>query len=258
MIPKIIHYCWFGEADKPDLALKCIESWKKFCPDYVIIEWNENNYDISKNFYMQQAYNAKKWGFVPDFARLDIIYNNGGIYLDTDVEIIKPIDELLNLKGFAGMERIGVVNLGLGFGAEAKHPVVKEMMDSYKNRVFCVGDGVYDLTPSPKIQTSVLQKHGLDNNNSIQFLDYNFTVFPTEYFCPKSFKTGELNITNNTFSIHHFDASWVGEKNKYMNLLRWKLSKIIGYSLAKDLALLIATMKYDGLLLTIKKIFMHY
>ena len=120
MIPKKIHYCWIGGNPLPELAIKCIESWKKYCPDYEIIEWNEKNYDFRKNQFMREAYDEKKWGFVPDYARLDIIYEHGGIYLDTDVEIIKPLDSLLKEQGFAGMEQPGIVALGLGFGAEPK------------------------------------------------------------------------------------------------------------------------------------------
>ena len=128
MIPKKIHYCWIGGNPLPELAIKCIESWKKYCPDYEIIEWNEKNYDFRKNQFMREAYDEKKWGFVPDYARLDIIYEHGGIYLDTDVEIIKPLDSLLKEQGFAGMEQPGIVALGLGFGAEPKLPLIKELM----------------------------------------------------------------------------------------------------------------------------------
>ena len=137
MIPKKIHYCWFGGNPLPELAQKCIASWKKYCPDYEIIEWNETNYDITKNNYMNQAYENKRWGFVPDYARLDIIYTHGGIYLDTDVELIKPIDELLTLKAFAGVEQNSeYVALGLGFGAEKEHPTIKALRDYYDTLSF--------------------------------------------------------------------------------------------------------------------------
>lgn len=129
MIPKIIHYCWVGNCQKPKSVLYCIESWRKFCPDYRIIEWNESNYDFSKNKYMWQAYEAKKWGFVPDYARLDIVYQYGGIYLDTDVELVKNIDELLSHKAFMGFEDTGdgefFVNCGHGFGAEPGNEITK-------------------------------------------------------------------------------------------------------------------------------------
>ena len=128
MIPKIIHYCWFGNGPIPEKDKKCINSWKKYCSDYKIIQWNEKNYDITKNKYMNQAYQQKKWGFVPDYARLDIIYTYGGIYLDTDVEIIKSFDSLLSNRGFAGFERPDYVNLGLGFGAEAENIIIKKML----------------------------------------------------------------------------------------------------------------------------------
>ena len=139
MIPKKIHYCWFGENEKPLLVIECIKSWQKYCPDYEIMEWNSKNYDVHKNKYMEQAYQAKRWGFVSDYARLDIIYQYGGIYLDTDVELIRSLDDLLETDGYIGFEKKVdeecdevYVNTGQGFGASAFHPVVKAMMDIYK------------------------------------------------------------------------------------------------------------------------------
>ena len=130
MIPKIIHYCWFGGNEIPEHDKKCIESWKKYCPDYKIIRWDESNYDYKKNSYMREAYEAKKWGFVPDYARLDIVYEHGGIYLDTDVELVKNIDELLEHKAYMGFEVGGeFVSPGLGFGAEKNFPLFKKMME---------------------------------------------------------------------------------------------------------------------------------
>ena len=128
MIPKIIHYCWFGGNEIPENDKKCIESWKKYCPDYKIIRWDESNYDYKKNSYMREAYEAKKWGFVPDYARLDIIYNYGGIYLDTDVELLKSLDEILDCEGFFGFESENLVNLGLGFGAVKGNEIIRDMM----------------------------------------------------------------------------------------------------------------------------------
>lgn len=126
-IPKIIHYCWVGGANKPKSVQYCIDTWKKYCPDYEIIEWNEDNYDFSKNQYMKEAYNSKKWGFVPDYARLDIIYQHGGIYMDTDVEMVASLDSLLEYEGFFGFENTGngqfYVNCGHGFGAVPNHPI---------------------------------------------------------------------------------------------------------------------------------------
>ena len=151
-IPKIIHYCWVGGKPKPQSVLYCIESWKRCCPDYEIREWNESNYDFTKNEYMRQAYEAKKWGFVPDYARLDIIYEYGGIYLDTDVEMLRSPDELLGQDGFMGFENTGdgeyFVNCGHGFGAVPHHEVIRKARDLYNVLSFLNEDGTPNLFTS--------------------------------------------------------------------------------------------------------------
>ena len=214
-IPKIIHYCWVGPAEKPESVKYCIESWKKYCPDYKIIEWNEDNYDFTKNTYMKEAYDEKKWGFVPDYARLDIIYNYGGIYLDTDVELIRNIDELLELEGFFGFEDTGegefFISCGLGFGTKPKLDIVRALRDYYNNKSFYNEDGSLNLLPSPKHNAFIFKENGFKFDNLKKDIN-GIVIFPSEYFCPKIFKTGKTNITKNTFSIHHFTASWMDEK----------------------------------------------
>lgn len=222
MIPKKIHYCWIGGNPLPKSAQKCIASWKKFCPDYEIIEWNESSYDFTKNQYMKEALEAKKWGFVPDYARLDIIYQHGGIYLDTDVEMIKSFDELLKTKGFAGFESDQYVNLGQGFGAEAGNQIIKKLMDSYDKLRFRNNDGSLNMIASPKLNTDELVKLGLKQNNSKQELIKCFTIYPIDYFCPKSFNDGIIRKTKNTYSIHHFDASWFPESWQKWTKRKWK------------------------------------
>ena len=222
MIPKIIHYCWIGGNPLPESAKKCIKSWEKYCPDYEIIEWNESNYDFTSVPYMKEALEAKKWGFVPDYARLDIVYTHGGIYLDTDVEIVRSFDPLLALPGFAGFQDPEQVNFGHGFGAEAGNPVIKKLMDSYLDKRFFKEDGTPDLTPSPRLNTDTLAaKCGLIPDGTFQQLD-GMTVYPTEYFCPKSFADGVTRKTKNTYSIHHFDASWFSDESKRRLLETWK------------------------------------
>ena len=221
MIPKKIHYCWIGGNPLPESAKKCIKSWKKYCPDYEIIEWNETNYDFTKVPYMKEAYEAKKWGFVPDYARLDIIYTHGGIYLDTDVEIVRSLDPLLGLNCFAGFQDTEFVALGLGFGAEAGNPVIKTLMESYEALSFLKPDGTPDLTPSPRLNTDTLvETCGLAANGTYQEPD-GMAVFPPEYFCPKSFSDGVIRKTKNTYSIHHFDASWFSDETKQKLLESW-------------------------------------
>ena len=176
MIPKIIHYCWVGNSPKPKSVLYCIESWRKYCPGYEIREWNESNYDFSKNGYMKQAYEAKKWGFVPDYARLDIIYKYGGIYLDTDVELIKSLDELLNQTAFMGFENTGdgefFVNCGHGFGAEPHNKIIGAARNLYDHIQFINDDNTYNLLPSPHYTTQIFVQAKFINQN----VQYLFTI----------------------------------------------------------------------------------
>lgn len=242
MIQKKIHYCWFGGNPLSPLAEKCIASWRKFCPDYEIIQWNEENYDINKNQYMKEAYVAKKWGFVPDYARLDIIYEYGGIYLDTDVEIIRPIDDLLQLKAFCGIEdESNKVALGLGFGAEKNSPIIKFLRDDYENRTFVSADGELNLLAAPAINTKRLSEIGycFEKNKMLKAEHEGdcLTIFPYDYFCPKDYITGELKITENTYTIHHYDGSWTDDCWKWRSKFISKYHKVMGKKLAKGLSL---------------------
>ncbi len=195
----------------PPLAEKCIASWRKYCPDYEIIRWDESNYDFAKHPYMKQAFEAKKWGFVPDYARLDIVWQYGGIYLDTDVEVIKSLDDLLSERFYAGFETDEFVNLGGGFGAEAGHHLLREIMDDYDNYSFVNPDGSLNLLPSPQIQSRFLRRHyDLQNDTGkIQHLNDSIAIYPEEYLCPLRFGTKHLLITDNTYSIHHYCSSWM-------------------------------------------------
>lgn len=216
-IPKIIHYCWVGGNPKPQSVLYCIESWKRCCPDYEIREWNETNYDFTKNEYMRQAYEAKMWGFVPDYARLDIVYEHGGIYLDTDVEMVHSFDHLLENECFFGFENTGdgenYVNCGHGFGAVPGHDAIKNARDLYEHVSFVNADGSLNLLASPYYTTQSLRQMGLVQENRDQTLD-GFQVYASDVLCPKNFRTGKLHQTVRTVSIHHFTASWVDEKIK--------------------------------------------
>ena len=191
MIPKIIHYCWFGGNPLPEKDQKCIDSWKKFCPDYKIIEWNESNYDLNRNKYMSDAYKEKKWGFVPDYARFDIIYNEGGFYLDTDVELVKSLDELRSNEAYMGFEGEIWINGGIGFGAEKKNQVIKSLRDMYDDKSFYKEDGEMNLTPSPYYITEFLVNKGLKRDDSMQMID-NMKVYPSEYFAAKNYDTGVI------------------------------------------------------------------
>ncbi|MCL2798411.1 MAG: glycosyl transferase [Firmicutes bacterium] len=215
MIPKKIHYCWFGGKPLGKLETKCVASWKKFCPDYEIIEWNEANFDVNAIKYTKQAYEAKKYAFVSDYARFDILYREGGIYLDTDVELIKPLDELLIHKVYMGFERPGLVNSGLGFGTEAGHELLQYICESYRARAFLKDDGSPDYTTVVQIVSSTLYPKGLTDENTIQVID-GCTIFPMDYFQPIDQKTRKKYITQNTFSIHHYAASWYSKRHKFL------------------------------------------
>ena len=229
-IPKVIHYCWFGKGEMPKLAKKCIKSWKKYCPDYEIICHTEEDFDMSQNRYVYEAYQAGKWAFVSDYARLKIIYDNGGIYLDTDVELIKPIDDLLENKGFMGFDEKGIVATGLGFGAEKGNKIVCEFLKDYDDISFVLADGSYDLTPCPDRNTDTLKRLGMDLENTNQtFLDVVF--LPKEYLCPMDYYTGKKDITKNTYSIHHYSASWTSKVTKRTTHLK----RIIGVKMYNKL-----------------------
>lgn len=210
MIPKIIHYCWFGGKQKPALANKCIQSWSKYCPDYQIIEWNESNFDIaSAPLYVRQAYDAKKWAFVTDYIRLWVVYHHGGIYLDTDVELVQSLDSLLNYRAYFGFEYSGYMNTGLGFGAIKHLPILQEMMCDYETIPFILEDGTLDLTSCPIKNTPILLRKGLVMENTLQVLENDIFVFPTAYFCPAFDSLSLPQITDKTISVHWFSGSWL-------------------------------------------------
>ncbi|MCI9297959.1 MAG: hypothetical protein HFI10_11050 [Lachnospiraceae bacterium] len=218
VIPKKIHYCWFGEAPVPDKYRKWMESWEKFCPDYEIIRWDESNYDIKKNTYMYEAYQCKKWGFVPDYARLDIIYEHGGIYLDTDVELVANLDDMLYQEAYVGFEREENINLGLGFGAKKGMPVIAEMREFYKKRHFIDKSGNADLTASPVYQTGFLLEKGLILNGEYQRIG-DLVVYPEKMLSGKCPYTRRVQLTSYTKSIHHYEATWADDTWKMRNEL---------------------------------------
>lgn len=233
-IPKIIHFCWVGGNPKPQSVLYCIESWKRLCPDYEIREWNETNYDFTKNEYMRQAYEAKKWGFVPDYARLDIVYTYGGIYFDTDVELLQSLDGLLDREGFMGFENTGdgefFVNCGHGFGAVPHNEVIRQARDLYDQISFLNEDGTPNLLASPYFTTQSLRQIGLKQENRDQQLP-GMTVYASDVLCPKNFRTGKVKRTSRTVSIHHFTASWVDEKIRAEMAHQQKVKNVFGTKL---------------------------
>lgn len=252
MIPKIIHYCWFGGNPIPEKDKKCIDSWKKFCPDYEIIEWNENNFDVNCCQYVKEAYEAKKWAFVSDYVRLKVIFENGGIYFDTDVELIKNIDNMLNFESFFCFENHNQINTGLGFGAHKKNIIVKKMLDDYNIIHFKLNNESFDLTPCPVRNTNSIKSIGLIFNNSYQIIDNN-VFLSTEYMCPIDYFTGKINITDNTISIHWYNGSWQTEEQKKWHNASAKLSKFFGNEISDVILGIYFSIKKEGLFQYLKK-----
>ncbi|MBZ5961160.1 glycosyl transferase [Leuconostoc gelidum subsp. gasicomitatum] len=218
MIPKKIHYVWFGKQEKNDEVKRCIDSWKKNLSNYEIIEWNESNFDSSLSPFVAEALNAKMYAFASDFVRLWAVYNYGGVYLDTDVEVIKPYDDLLEDKAFFGTEEIDSINTGLSFGAEKKSEIVKDLMDLYIDRKFVEADGSFNLKTTNIIVTEYFVRNGYKLTSKIQNIK-GAIIYPRQYFSPIKWWNGTKSIEPITYSIHWYSASWLNEasKSKYLN-----------------------------------------
>ena len=202
MIPKTIHYCWFGRGEKPKLAQKCIASWQKLLPDYELIEWNEDNYDVNATPYTRYCYENRKWAFLSDYVRLDVVYRYGGLYFDTDVEVIAPFDDLLEREAFFAFENDEHVATGLGFGAEQNSRYLRAMMDQYN---FSDGNEVV-ITGCPVLNTRALLPYGLKLDGKTQQLD-GLLILSAEAMNPYDDPTGRLRVTENTRSIHWYSKS---------------------------------------------------
>lgn len=234
MIPKTIHYCWFGRGAKPALALKCIESWKKFCPDYEIKEWNEDNFDLTLYPYAKEAYEARKFAFVTDVVRLYALYHEGGIYMDTDVEVIKSLDSLLQYEAVSGFESETEIPTGL-MACQKGQPLFEELLREYDNIHFVCHDGSFDMTTNVKRITNTCAKYGFIANNRLQTVK-GFTLLPKDYLCPKSYIDKKIYLTDNTLCIHHFAGSWQMTSKK--RLFYWLFGEKRGRGLYENLSLL--------------------
>lgn len=230
MIPKVIHYCWFGRNPLPPLALKCIESWKKYLPNYKIKEWNEDNFDVNIIPYTQEAYESKKYAFVSDYARFWILYHYGGLYFDTDVEVIKSMDDIIAKGPFMGCEKDAqpgatalAVAPGLGLGVNPGLGLYGELLQLYAGLHFIKENGRLSLKTVVNYTTELLCSHGLKNITGIQEVA-GVWIYPKEYFCPIDYVTKERIVTDKTYSIHHYAASWVTPWQALKN----KIKRIIG------------------------------
>ena len=212
MIPKIIHYCWFGRGPMTELALSCIESWKLFLPEYELRLWNEDTFDVKSIPYVREAYKARKFAFVTDYVRLWALDKFGGIYMDTDVEVLKSLDAFLSLPAFTGYEAVSYAGYCPVTGimaSEAGGVWVREQLAYYKRRHFIKMDGTLDTTSNTLIISAIMRKNGFVADGKYGVYKDNMHVFPADYFCPKRWDTGEILITENTYCIHHFSGSWV-------------------------------------------------
>lgn len=226
-IPKVIHYCWFGGNPLPELAYKCIASWRKYLPDYEIKEWNESNFNVFQAPYIAEAYRLKRYAHVSDYARFWILYHYGGIYFDTDVEVIHPLDDIIDRGSFMGFEcqegtqydnPNGNLNPGLGVAVPPGHPFIKVMLDFYNHHHFVRWNGKNSGNITHKVTRFLDYDHKEILEGGIVKVS-NLLIYPIEYFCPLNYYTGEMNITENTRTIHHYMASWIKKRNRLQGII---------------------------------------
>ena len=241
-IPKVIHYCWFGGKPLPPLAEKCIASWKEHCPDYEIRRWDESNFDFSSCDYSKEAYEAGKWAFVSDYARFRILYDNGGVYFDTDVELLKPLDPILEKGAFMGVESAPgdfaggntdlIVAPGLGIAVEKHNPFYGEILDYYQKIHFVLDDGSLNTMTVGSHVTELLKKNGLRDEDQLQTI-CNINIYPRRYFNPVNLNSGRIELTPDTVSIHHYAATWVSGKIKIRDKAFRLIYRVFGEKVAE-------------------------
>lgn len=264
MIPKIIHYCWFGNNKLPEMAIKCIESWKKYFPGYEIKQWNETNFDINGCRFTKEAYEAKKYAFVSDYARFYVLYKYGGIYFDTDVEVIKPIDDILQQGPFMGCEQVkprekGAVESiapGLGIAAEPGMDIYKKILNMYESMDFASWNNTGKRLTVVEAVTDLLKREGFQGGKEIEHVA-GINIYSSEYFCPMNYYTGVIKITENTRTIHHYADSWHSETQKRILKLEQKYGKksVLGKIIISPLRVKnkLETEGVSGILRAVKK-----
>ena len=240
MIPKKIHYCWFGKNPLPEQTKQYIETWKKYCPDYEIIEWNEDNFNVNQNQYCKEAYEAKKWAFVSDYVRLKVLYDNGGIYMDTDVEVVKPLDDLLNYNWFSGFESQDKIPTGT-MGASWNSRIIKLLLSDYDNRHFIKNDSSFDLTTNVETITNIIKEnYNIQLNDTYQVFGDNNAVFPFDFLCCKDYLSGKIYKTKHSYTIHHFEGSWLDSYGRLKIIIQRLFCFIFG---SKNLVILKSILK---------------
>lgn len=245
MIPRIIHYCWFGGNELPELERSCIASWSRVMPGCEIIRWDESNFDVERCAFSREAYAADNWAFVSDYARFKILHENGGIFLDTDVELLKPLDELLELDAFTGFTKdSSFVNPGLVVASEAGGHVMADIVRKYESMSLLPQKGRIHPQSSPRMLTALLEEsYGLKRDGCLQELD-GLTVFPAEFFDPIDPHTGAMSIAETTYSIHHYSGTWLLPAKKYRLKMRKRLALKVGPKLSWFISGVASVVKY--------------
>lgn len=226
-IPKIVHYCWFGRKEKPEIVKRCIESWKKYLPDYTITEWNEENFDINSNIYVAEAYESNKYAFVSDYVRVHVLYKFGGVYLDTDVEVFKSFDDILHQDSFWGFEQENYIATST-IGSAKGNKLIKIFLDAYKEKNFINEDGSQDPLTNVSIITEILATIGLKRNGEYQEIEGLGVFYPQTYFSPYDYINCRKFITENTYAMHYFYKSWLPPSVRIKTNLKLILAKTIG------------------------------
>lgn len=247
MIPKLIHYCWYGKGKLNEQTLKCIESWKRYCPEYKFVCWNEENTDFNMNQYLREAYEAKKYAFVSDYMRLYALDKYGGFYMDTDVELLKPLDPFCECSAFTGVQEENVCVTGI-MGAELDNEWIDCLIHYYDNEHFLNDDGTYNTTPNTVFITEYTRKkYGWKYSQDVFEIKNKLTIYPFEILCCKDYETGYIYRTNESVAVHHFNGSWVDRKTGKMNrntYFKLCLIKLFGYPKYRKIIWSIRKIKY--------------
>ena len=230
-IPKVIHYCWFGDKPHPPAVVRCLNSWRKLLPDFRIVEWNETNTDLASNRYVREAYEARKYAFVTDYVRLKVLHDYGGVYMDTDVEVVKSLDAFLRHDAFSGFEDEGRVPTAV-MGARAGNAWIGVLLAEYDDATFTLADGTYaETTNVARITATTRDRFGVPMDNAFHDLPGVVTIYPRDFFCPKSYATGVITKTPNTHAIHHFSGSWRSDDHRDRKRAQGQLNRLLGVRL---------------------------
>lgn len=233
MIPKTIHYCWFGRGEMPELVVHCIDSWKRHLHGYQLVLWNEDSFDINMSSYTREAYKAKKFAFVADYVRLYALYHHGGIYLDADVEMLRTPDAFLNHRAFTGCEiEESVWVTAVVMAAEKGHPWIEGLLNAYSDKEFILQNGELDMTPITKLVTRLtMEDYGWIPENRYQVLENGLNIYPFEVFCAKNWRTGKITVTDDTYMVHHFSGSWLPNFSKF----KIRIMRVLGPDISRTI-----------------------